>query len=97
MDVKSKKESVKEELLDLVTPETNGVTEPDLQRRLHFCARFLITICQFCLLVLMLILLFYKMVPDSSRDLVSAITGMLVISQKDAVQYWFNQHHTDKS
>ena len=95
--MKSKKESVKEELLDLVTPETNGVTEPDLQRRLHFCARFLITICQFCLLVLMLVLLFYKMVPDSSRDLVSAITGMLVISQKDAVQYWFNQHHTDKS
>ena len=93
--MKSKKESVKEELLDLVTPETNGVTEPDLQRRLHFAARFLITLCQFCLLVLMLILLFYKMVPDSSRDLVSAITGMLVISQKDAVQYWFAQHHTD--
>ena len=95
--MKSKKESVKEELLELVTPATNGVTEPDLQRRLHFAARFLITLCQFCLLVLMLVLLFYKMVPDSSRDLVSAITGMLVISQKDAVQYWFNQHHTDKT
>ena len=71
--------------------------EPEVQRRLHFVARFLITIAQFALLVLMLILLFYKMVPDSSRDLVSAITGMLVISQKDAVQYWFSQHHTDKS
>ena len=86
----------KDKILDLVAPETNGVSEPDLQRRLHFVARFLITICQFCLLVLMLILLFYTMVPDSSRDLVSAITGMLVISQKDAVQYWFSQHHTDK-
>ena len=70
--------------------------EPEVQRRLHFGARFLITIFQFCLLILMLLLLFYKMVPDSSRDLVSAITGMLVISQKDAVQYWFSQHHTDK-
>jgi len=74
---------------------TNKLPEPEVQRRLHFVARFLITICQFALLVLMLILLFYKMVPDSSRDLVSAITGMLVISQKDAVQYWFAQHHTD--
>jgi predicted PurR-regulated permease PerM len=87
----------KDKILDLVTPETNGVSEPDLQRRLHFVARFLITICQFCLLVLMLILLFYTMVPDSSRDLVSAITGMLVISQKDAVQYWFSQHHSDNN
>ena len=74
---------------------TNKLPEPEVQRRLHFVARFLITICQFALLVLMLILLFYKMVPDSSRDLVSAITGMLVISQKDAGQYWFAQHHTD--
>lgn len=87
----------KDKILDLVAPETNGVSEPDLQRRLHFVARFLITICQFCLLVLMLILLFYTMVPDSSRDLVSAITGMLVISQKDAVQYWFSQHHSDNN
>ena len=81
----------------LETLVSDKLPEPDVQRRLHFCARFLITLCQFCLLVLMLVLLFYKMVPDSSRDLVSAITGMLVISQKDAVQYWFAQHHTDKS
>ena len=93
------KETVKEGkhfVQDIVSPNV-GVSEPDLQRRLHFVARFLITIAQFCLLVLMLILLFYTMVPDSSRDLVSAITGMLVISQKDAVQYWFSaNHHTDK-
>ena len=90
-------EGVKEKIVDALIPEATGVTEPDLQRRLHFAARFLVTMCQFCLLILMLFLLFYQIVPDSSRDLVSAITGMLVISQKDAVQYWFSQHHSDNN
>jgi|TARA_B100000959_G_scaffold142869_1_gene149994 hypothetical protein len=85
-------EGVKDKIVDALIPEANGVTESDLQRRLHFAARFLVTVCQFCLLILMLFLLFYQIVPDSSRDLVSAITGMLVISQKDAVQYWFGHH-----
>ena len=85
-------ESVKERIGEILVPDTAGITEPDLQRRLHFAARFLVTVCQFCLLILMLFLLFYQVVPDSSRDLVSAITGMLVISQKDAVQYWFGHH-----
>ena len=87
----------KKDVVDIVLPKKSGLTEPDLQRRLHFCARFLVTMCQFCLLILMLFLLFYQIVPDSSRDLVSAITGMLVISQKDAVQYWFSQHHSDNN
>ena len=85
----------KDEIIDALVPD-----EPvgDAERRwlFKFGARFLITLCQFMLLILMLVLLFYRIVPDSSRDLVSAITGMLVISQKDAVQYWFNVHHTDK-
>jgi len=83
---------VREKVVDALMPETNGITESDLQRRLHFFARMLVTTAQFCLLILMLFLLFYQIVPDSSRDLVSAITGMLVISQKDAVQYWFGHH-----
>ena len=94
--MKKEEEKLKEKIVDALVPDTKGVNEPDLQRRLHFAARFLVTMCQFCLLILMLFLLFYQIVPDSSRDLVSAITGMLVISQKDAVQYWFSQHHSDK-
>ena len=85
----------KEEILDALVPDS-PVDNEERRKLLNFGARFLITICQFCLLVLMLILLFYQIVPDSSRDLVSAITGMLVISQKDAVQYWFSQHHSER-
>lgn len=88
--------SKKDEIIDALVPD-NPVGDAERRWLFKFGARFLITLCQFCLLILMLILLFYKIVPDSSRDLVSAITGMLVISQKDAVQYWFNNHHhTDK-
>jgi hypothetical protein len=89
------KDSFKEKIEDALVPDLNGpmkITESDLQRRLHFFARLCVTVAQFCLLILMLFLLFYQIVPDSSRDLVSAITGMLVISQKDAVQYWFGHH-----
>ena len=85
----------KDEIIDALVPET-PVDNEERRKLLNFGARFVITICQFCLLILMLILLFYQIVPDSSRDLVSAITGMLVISQKDAVQYWFSQHHSDR-
>ena len=85
----------KDEIIDAVVPDS-PVDNEERRKLLNFGARFLITICQFCLLVLMLILLFYQIVPDSSRDLVSAITGMLVISQKDAVQYWFSQHHSER-
>ena len=89
------KETTKEKIVDALVPDlgdTMKITESDLQRRLHFAARFSVTVGQFLLLILMLFLLFYQVVPDSSRDLVSAITGMLVISQKDAVQYWFGHH-----
>lgn len=92
---KEHKETTKEKIVDALIPDLESdmkIDEADLQRRLHFAARFLVTLGQFCLLILMLFLLFYQVVPDSSRDLVSAITGMLVISQKDAVQYWFGHH-----
>jgi|TARA_B110000263_G_scaffold198167_1_gene176913 hypothetical protein len=88
------KQKHKDKIMDELIPE--DVSNAERRRLLNFGARFLITICQFGLLVLMLFLLFYQIAPDSSRDLVSAIVGMLVISQKDAVQYWFNQHHPDK-
>jgi len=91
-------ESVKDKIVDaLFEGEKLEITEQDLQRRLHFAARIIVTVCQFALLILMLFLLFYQVVPDSSRDLVSAITGMLVISQKDAVQYWFGHHRIEGS
>ena len=87
--------SKKDEIIDALVPD-----EPlaDEERRLlfHFVARLLITMCQFCLLVLMLLLLFYRITPDGSRDLISAICGMLIISQKDAISYWFSQHHDSK-
>lgn len=87
--------STKDEIIDALVPE-RPIDDEERRWLFKFSARFLITLAQFCLLILMLMLLFYKIVPDSSRDLVSAITGMLVISQKDAVQYWFNVNHTDK-
>ena len=87
--------SKKDEIIDALVPD-EPIADEERRWLFKFGARFLITLCQFCLLILMLLLLFYKIVPDSSRDLVSAITGMLVISQKDAVQYWFNNHNHDK-
>ena len=91
-------ETAKEKILDaLFEGEKMEITEQDLQRRLHFAARVIVTLSLFALLILMLFLLFYQVVPDSSRDLVSAITGMLVISQKDAVQYWFGHHRIEGS
>jgi hypothetical protein len=87
--------SAKDDIVNAMVPD-HDVSDDERRKLLHFGARFFITIVQFCVLILMLFLLFYKMVPESSRDLVSAITGMLVISQKDAVQYWFTQHHQDK-
>tara|TARA_R100000781_G_scaffold3123_1_gene4571 strand:+ start:73 stop:345 length:273 start_codon:yes stop_codon:yes gene_type:complete len=86
--------SKKDEIIDALVPD-KPVEDEERRKLLHFGARFLITLCQFCLLILMLFLLFYRMVPEGSRDLISAITGMLVISQKDAVQYWFNTHSQD--
>jgi len=86
--------SKKDEIIDALVPDS-PVDNEERRKLLHFGARFLITVFQFCLLVLMLILLFYQLVPEGSRDLISAITGMLVISQKDAVQYWF--HRNDNS
>ena len=83
--------SKKDEIVDALVPE-EPVGDEERRKLLHFGARFLITLCQFCLLILMIFLLFYRIVPEGGRDLISAITGMLVISQKDAVQYWFNQH-----
>tara|TARA_B110000116_G_scaffold174066_1_gene150560 strand:+ start:2133 stop:2405 length:273 start_codon:yes stop_codon:yes gene_type:complete len=84
----------RDKIMDELIPE--DVSNAERRKLLNFGARLIITICQFCLLILMLLLLFYQLAPDSSRDLISAIVGMLVISQKDAVQYWFNQHHPDK-
>ena len=83
--------------INIFEGEKLEITEQDLQRRFHFAARVIVTLSQFALLILMLFLLFYQVVPDSSRDLVSAITGMLVISQKDAVQYWFGHHRIEGS
>jgi hypothetical protein len=82
------------EVVDKLIPD-EPVDNEERRKLLHFGARFLITVFQFCLLILMLILLFYRIAPEGSRDLISAITGMLVISQKDAVQYWF--HRNDNS
>jgi len=86
--------SKKDEIVDALVPE-EPVNDEERRRLLHFGARFVITLCQFCLLILMILLLFYRLHPEGSRDLISAITGMLVISQKDAVAYWFNLHHPD--
>ena len=86
--------SKKDEIIDALVPD-QPVADDERRRLLNFGARFLITICQFALLILMLVLLFYRIAPDGSRDLISAITGMLVISQKDAISYWFAHHNNN--
>jgi hypothetical protein len=86
--------SKKDEIIDALVPD-EPLADEERRRLLHFGARFLITICQFALLILMLVLLFYRIAPDGSRDLISAITGMLVISQKDAISYWFAHHNNN--
>ena len=83
--------SKKDEIIDALVPD-NPVEDEERRKLLHFGARFLITICHFLLFLVLLYLLFFQLIPDSARDLASALVGLFIGSQKEAISYWFNSH-----
>tara|TARA_R100000808_G_scaffold19158_1_gene41707 strand:- start:173 stop:451 length:279 start_codon:yes stop_codon:yes gene_type:complete len=85
------KKNLKEEALDALIPD-DPVDNEERRRLLHFGARFLITAMHFCLFILLLYLLFFNRIPDEARDLCSALVGLFIGSQKEAISYWFNTH-----
>ena len=87
----SGKKNLKEEAIDALIPD-DPVDNEERRRLLHFGARFLITAMHFCLFILLLYLLFFNRIPDEARDLCSALVGLFIGSQKEAISYWFNTH-----
>ena len=85
------KKNLKEEAIDALIPD-DPVDNEERRRLLHFGARFLITAMHFCLFILLLYLLFFNRIPDEARDLCSALVGLFIGSQKEAISYWFNTH-----
>ena len=70
----------------------------NVERRwlLRFGGRIVITLLHFALFVMMVILLFYEQVPDSSRDLISAFVGLLIGSQREAISWFFKDNQGEK-
>ena len=87
----AEKKNLKEEALDALIPD-DPVDYEERRRLLHFGARFLITAMHFCLFLVLLYLLFFEEIPDQARDLASALVGLFIGSQKEAISYWFNTH-----
>ena len=87
----SAKKKKAEEVLDALIPD-DPVSNEERRRLLHFGARFLITAMHFALFILLLWLLFFNKIPDEARDLASALVGLFIGSQKEAISYWFNSH-----
>ena len=84
-----------EEVLDALIPD-DPVDNEERRKLLSFAARFLITAMHFCLFLVLLYLLFFEQIPDSARDLASALVGLFIGSQKEAISFWFNTHVNDK-
>lgn len=84
--------SKKDEIIDALVPDT---PVDNIERRwlLRFGGRLVITLLHFALFVMMVILLFYEVVPDSSRDLISAFVGLLIGSQREAISWFFKDSH----
>ena len=87
----AEKKNLKEEAIDALIPD-DPVDNEERRRLLHFGARFLITAIHFCLFILLLYLLFFNRIPDEARDLCSALVGLFIGSQKEAISYWLNTH-----
>ena len=84
--------SKKDEIIDALVPDT---PVDNIERRwlLRFGGRMVITLLHFALFVMMVVLLFYEQVPDSSRDLISAFVGLLIGSQREAISWFFKDNH----
>ena len=73
-----------------------GGTALENRKLLHFWARFIISVAQpitFCLLVA---LLFFFEIPQSSRDLVNILIGAFVAGLNSSLSYFFKTSDLDK-
>ena len=84
--------SKKDEIIDALVTDT-PIDNTERRWLLRFGGRLVITLLHFALFVMMVVLLFYEQVPDSSRDLISAFVGLLIGSQREAISWFFKDNH----
>ena len=84
--------SKKDEIIDALVTDT-PIDNTERRWLLRFGGRMVITLLHFALFVMMVVLLFYEQVPDSSRDLISAFVGLLIGSQREAISWFFKDNH----
>jgi hypothetical protein len=84
--------SKKDEIIDALVTDT-PIDNTERRWLLRFGGRLVITLLHFALFVMMVIMLFYEQVPDSSRDLISAFVGLLIGSQREAISWFFKDNH----
>jgi len=84
--------SKKDEIIDALVTDT-PIDNTERRWLLRFGGRLVITLLHFALFVMMVVMLFYETVPDSSRDLISAFVGLLIGSQREAISWFFKDNH----
>ena len=84
--------SKKDEIIDALVTDT-PIDNTERRWLLRFGGRLVITLLHFALFVMMVVMLFYESVPDSSRDLISAFVGLLIGSQREAISWFFKDNH----